>query len=370
MKKFALCLLVMSVTVATIFAGGTKEKEAEVAGPSKLNVTLLVTGSFGDKAFNDSALSGVKKIQAELSDEVNINTIEMGGDKSKFESALLDAAESDSEVIITGLWEMKEIVETVALDFPDKKFVVYDTAVSYDAADYSNVYSMTYLQNQAGFLAGVLAASTTSSNIEYTSSDSATVGFIGAKENSAVINDIAIGFVEGAKYINPDIKVLVSYVGSYVDSATCKELALTQYSNGADIVFVAAGPSSVGAIEAAFDSQRFVIGVDSDQAASYDDPNKAKFILSSAIKDVGESIYRAVEMTLDGSLPYGEAEVLGINQGTVGLAINSIYTSTTTDEIKSNVEKASKALAAGEITVDTAYGMDFDKVKEIIYSAK
>jgi basic membrane protein A len=360
----------MAITIGSIFASGAKEKEVEATGASKLNVTLLVTGSFGDKAFNDSALSGVKKIQAELSDEVNINTIEMGRDKSKFESALLDAAESDSEVIITGLWEMKEIVETVALDFPDKKFIVYDTAVSYADADYSNVYSMTYLQNQAGFLAGVLAASTTSSNIEYTLGDSATIGFIGAKENSAVINDIAIGFVEGAKYVNPNIKVLISYVGSYVDSATCKELALTQYSNGADIVFVAAGPSSVGAIEAAFDTSHFIIGVDSDQAAAYEDQNKAKFILSSAIKNVGESVYRAVSKTLDGTLSYGEAEVLGINQKTVGLAINSIYNSTTNDEIKNNVAKATKALAAGEITVNTAYGMDFDKVKEIIYSAK
>ena len=56
---------------------------------------------------------------------------------------------------------------------------------------------------------------------------------------AAVINDSAVGFIEGAQFVDPDVKVLVSYVGSYVDSATAKELAITQYSNGADVVFVA-----------------------------------------------------------------------------------------------------------------------------------
>ena len=93
---------------------------------------------------------------------------------------------------------------------------------------------------------------------------------MGAKDTAAVINDSAVGFIEGARFVNPDIKVLVSYVGSYVDSATARELALTQYSSGADCVFVAAGPASVGAIEAAAESQKYMIGVDSDQALAYE----------------------------------------------------------------------------------------------------
>ena len=74
-----------------------------------------------------------------------------------------------------------------------------------------------------------------------------------------------------------------------MDSATAKELALTQYSSGADCVFVAAGPASVGVIEAGAESQKYVIGVDSDQALAYEGKDEANYIISSAIKGVGDS---------------------------------------------------------------------------------
>ena len=96
---------------------------------------------------------------------------------------------------------------------------------------------------------------------------------------------------------------LVSYVGSYVDSATAKDLALTQYANNADTVFVAAGPASVGVIEAAAESKKYVIGVDSDQAEAYAGKPEREYIISSAIKNVGESLYLSVEKAAEDKLP-------------------------------------------------------------------
>ena len=88
-------------------------------------MTLLVTGSFGDKAFNDSAQAGMKKLEEELGDKVEVNMVEMGSDKTKFEGSMLDACESDADLIITGLWDMKEITEKVAQEFPEKKFIIF-----------------------------------------------------------------------------------------------------------------------------------------------------------------------------------------------------------------------------------------------------
>ena len=341
-----------------------EKKETEAASGEKIKVTLLVTGSFGDKAFNDSAQAGMKKIESEMGDQVEVEMIEMGTDKTKFEGSMLDAAESDADIIITGLWDMKEITEQVAQEFPEKKFIIFDTDVDYTIGDLSNVYSMSYKQNEGAFLAGVLAASVTSSDMEYANED-AVIGFVGAKDTAAVINDSAVGYIEGAQFVNPDIKVLVSYVGSYVDSATAKELALTQYSSGADCVFVAAGPASVGV-----ESQKYVIGVDSDQALAYEGKDEANYIISSAIKGVGDSLFSSIERAQAGELPYGEHETLGLAEGAVGLADNEIYNAVVPEDVRTAVNDAKDKLLAGEVTVDTAYGMDEETLKGIINGAQ
>ena len=375
MKKKFLSTVALVTMVATMLFGCGSNPTADPANtdPSqsgeKVKVSLLVTGSFGDKAFNDSAQAGMKRLEAEMGDKVEIELIEMGTDKTKFEGSLLDASESDSDIIVTGLWEMKEITEKVAQEFPEKKYIIFDTDVDYEAGDLSNVYSMSYKQNEGAFLAGVLAASATSSDMEFANEEKI-IGFVGAKDTAAVINDSAVGFIQGAQFVDPDIKVLVSYVGSYVDSATAKELALTQYDSGADVVFVAAGPASVGAIEAAAESQKYIIGVDSDQALAYEGKDEVNYIISSAIKGVGDSIFNSVERSLKGELPYGEHESLGLENGVVSLADNSIYQSVVPEAVRNSVSSAKDKLIAGEVTVDTAYGMEESVLKSIINSAK
>lgn len=394
-KRFLRGALMMAVTTSMLFgcasSNGTTEtttaaaqeettakvedketeaaKDTEAASGEKIKVSLLVTGSFGDKAFNDSAQAGMEKIKASLNDQVDVEMIEMGNDKTKFEGSLLDASESDSDIIIVGTWDMKEVLEKVAPEFPDKKYIIFDTDVDYTLDDLSNVYSMSYKQNEAAFLAGVLAASVTSSDMEH-ANDEAIIGFVGAKDTAAVINDSAVGYIEGAQFVNPDIKVMVSYVGSYVDSATAKELALTQYSSGADCVFVAAGPASVGVIEAGTESKKYVIGVDSDQALAYEGEDEANFIISSAIKGVGDSLYSSVERHLAGQLPYGEYEILGLADHAVGIADNDIYQTIVPEDVRTAVEEAKESLLAGDVTVDTAYGMDETTLKGIISSAQ
>ena len=375
MNKFFRNAAVMALA-ATMLAGcggsGDAEKPEggeQADGAEKLKVSLLVTGSFGDKAFNDSAQAGMERLAAELGDKVEIEMIELGTDKTKFEGSLLDASESDSDIIVTGLWEMKEVTEKVAQEFPEKKYIIFDTDIDYSLGDLSNVYSMSYKQNEGAFLAGVLAASATTSDMEFANEENI-IGFVGAKDTAAVINDSAVGFIQGAQFVDPDVKVLVSYVGSYVDSATAKELALTQYSSGADVVFVAAGPSSVGAIEAAAESQKYIIGVDSDMALAYEGKTEADYIISSAIKGVGDSIYNAVDRTLNSTLPYGEHEVLGLKEGVVYLADNEIYQTVVPEAVRAAVTDAEGKLLSGEATVDSAYGMEKETLQSIIDSAK
>ena len=367
-KKILSTLLAVGLS-ATFLVGCGAGGDETASSSDKVNVKLLVTGALGDKGFNDSANAGMKKIEEQFGDKVNVDVVEMGFDQTKFEPSLVDASESDADIIITGGWDMKEHVENTAENYKDKKYIVYDTDVNYDEYDLDNVYSMTYKQNEAGFLAGALAAAVTTSDMELANEEKV-IGFVGARDTSAVINDSLVGYIEGAKFIDKDVKVEVAYIGSFTDTAKAKEITLAQYSNGADIVFTAAGPASAGSVEAARDSKKYVIGVDSDQALAYEGKEEQKYIISSALKRVDNSLALAMESFLNDKLEFNSHDVLGAKEGVIELAENDIYTSTVKEEIRTKVAETAEQLKAGKITVNTALGMEESKLKEIINSAK
>ncbi|MEW9079198.1 BMP family ABC transporter substrate-binding protein [Terrisporobacter glycolicus] len=367
-KKILSTLLAIGLS-ATFLVGCGAGGEDTASDSDKVSVKLLVTGALGDKGINDSANAGAEKIEKQFGDKVDVEVVEMGFDQTKFEPALIDASESDADVIITGGWDMKEHVENTAELYPKKKFLVYDTDVNYDEYNLENVYSMTYKQNEAGFLAGTLAALVTTSDMELANKEKV-VGFVGARDTSAVINDFLVGYIEGAKFVDKDMKIEVAYVGSFTDTAKAKELTLAQYSNGADVVFTAAGPASAGSVEAARDSKKYVIGVDSDQALAYEGKEEQKYIISSALKRVDNSLVLTMESFLDNALEFNSHSVLGAKEGVVELAENDIYNSTISEEIRNKVAEISKELKDGKIEVKSAIGMKESKLKEIINSAK
>lgn len=371
-KKIITPMMIVAMS-AMVLVGCSSEPETEVGGATTENeavkVQLLVTGSLGDKAFNDSANAGMKSIQEQFGDKVEIEVVEMGNDKTKFEPSLIDAAESDADLIITGLWDMKEHLENTAQLYPEKKFVIYDTDVAYDEYDLSNVYSMTYKQNESGFLAGALAASVTSSDMELANEEK-TIGFVGALDTSAVINDFLVGYIEGAKFVDPEINVEVSYVGGFTDTAKAKEVTLAQYSNGVDVVFTAAGPASAGSIEAAKDSKKYVIGVDSDQALAYEGKEEQQYIISSALKNVNVSLENTFDAYMNNTLEFNSHDELSIADGAISLAKNDIYTSTVSEEIQTKVDEVTETLKNGGVAVSSAIGMEADALKTLIDSVK
>ena len=101
------------------------------------------------------------------------------------------------------------------------------------------------------------------------------IGFLGGMDIPG-INDFLVGYIQGALYVEPEIKVLTTYAGSFVDPAKGKELSLAMYQSGADIAFNVAGQTGLGLIDAAFESERYAIGVDSDQSALYRETEPAR----------------------------------------------------------------------------------------------
>ena len=279
-------------------SGNSGEGETEAAAEadeSKPSFVFVCTGQLGDKSFNDSANAGIEEIAASLGCETRV--IEVGRDQTKWEPTFQDLAEEgEYDVIISNGSSSIETIQKVAEEFPEQKFVAFDCTIETD--QYPNLYAISYKQNEGSYLAGVLAALVTQSDMEYANADNK-IGFIGGSEHP-IITDFLVGYIAGAKSVDPDIKVYVSYIGSWDDTAKGKETAIAQYNQGVDIIFPAAEQAGLGCVEAAVDMGKYIIGVDSDQSMLFAgvDEDKANVILTSVLKNVGDSLVRMANMEL------------------------------------------------------------------------
>jgi len=368
MKKGLLALIIISLVFsASLFATGQQEeaKGGTETGDDILKVVLILNGTLGDKSFFDSADNGMKLIKEKYGDKVEVKTIEMTYDETKWEPTLLDVSDEDWDIIVCGTWQMVELLQEYAPDYSDKKYIIFDSGVDYTAADLSNVYSIVYKQNDASFVAGALAARVTSSNMPLANEEKI-VGFLGGMD-IPVINDFLVGYIEGANYADPEVKIAVSYIGSFDDSAKGKEMSLSQYSQGSDIGYNVAGQAGLGQLDAAKEVNRYAIGVDSDQAEIFinSDPAKAQLITTSVLKRVDNSILRAIDLHLEGKAPWGEVEVLGFTEKCVGFAENDIYKTVVPAEIREEMKLIESKIISGEIVVSSAFGLSSDELNDI-----
>lgn len=349
MKKLFKFLLVTFLAFGVLTACAATPDEEPVVEEG-LKIALYINGNLGDKSFFDSAKVGLDAVVAEYGYEVKI--VEGGSDDTKWQPGLLDLADGGYDIIIVGTWQMETYVQEAAELYPDTKFIIFDTTVPFEDGKNANVYSIQYKQNEGSYLAGYLAAKLSKTGV---------IGGVGGM-NIPVINDFFVGYIEGAKAANPDIKVALSYIDSFTDSAKGKELGLAQFNTkNADVIFQVAGNAGMGVLEAAAEAGFLGIGVDSDQAALLNDAgNKAvaDVIPTSVIKDVGASLKRAIDLASDDMVPWGTNETLGFEANSVGIAKNAWYELMVSAELRAELETVEADIRSGKIVVGTAMGMD------------
>ena len=308
------------------------------------SVALVLHGNLGDKSFFDSAAAGVNQAAAELGVEIKI--IEAGSDPSKWEPALLDAADAGYDIVIAGTFQMIDFVVKAAPDYPDQKFITFDTTPDFSACECSNVLGVMYQTSSAGYLAGYAAAKLSKSGILGT--------IIGA--DFPTVTDFKVGFDQGAKAANPNVQILNADAGGvFNDPAKGKEMALAQLGQGADVIFPIAGATGIGALQAVKDAGKLAVGVDSDQAAIFapTDPGQADVIFTSVEKKVGQSLFLAIKGTVDGTQEYGKFVLLGLADGAVGISKNQWWEKIVPADIRAEVDALEAKIASGEIVVDT-----------------
>ncbi len=321
MIRVVLKTLALSVAVASA------STQAADLNPA---VVFDMGGKF-DKSFNQSVYNGMERFKEESG--VNYREFEVTN-ASQREQAIRRFAQRGANPIISVGFAQAAAVDKVAGEFPDARITLIDMVV-----DKPNVQSVVFNEHEGSFLVGMLAAM---------KSETGTVSFVGGMD-IPLIRKFECGYAQGAQYVNKDINIIRNMTGStpsaWNDPAKGAELAVSQFDRGSDVVYAAAGGTGVGVYQAAADSGKYAIGVDSNQ--NYLQPGT---MLTSMVKRVDVAAYNSLKAMQDGTWQAG-FQALGLAQGGVDWALDEHNEALITEEMKSAVEAAKKAIIAGDIKV-------------------
>lgn len=345
-KLLALTSLALVFTLGLTACGSTTDSGSNSDLPVASVGLVTDTGGINDKSFNQGSWEGVQEFVA-ANEGVDSGYLETQQDSDILPN--LDTSAARNQVVVAPGFKFSEGITTSARQNPETQYIILDATPTEGDAEVSldNVISILFREEQAGYLAGVVAAQTTKSD---------TIGFIGGIPLPAVMN-FAAGYIQGAKSVNPDIKVDVQYANSFTDTTIGKQKASAMYASGMDIIFVAAGGVGTGVIEQAKElttqgTEAWVIGVDRDQYADGEYGDGKSVVLTSAVKHVGVAVNETLEAIKAGTATFGKVQTLGITDDAVGLPTENpnITDQATLDLITSVTEQ----MKVGEIKVETS----------------
>lgn len=309
----------------------------EVKAPGKV---LFEINGYLDEYFSFAA-EGVKTASTEYGFDLVVN--ETGDETGRVNEDLTFAADSgDYDVIIGGTYSMVDPVLEAAAAYPDQVFIFFDESIE----GVPNVAAFNFDNYEGAFLVGALAGLvTTSADMPNANADKV-VGFIGGMEDPTV-NLYRFGFAEGAKSVDPDIKVLDVYVGSWNDPAKAKELAASMIQEGADVIFTVSGGGDLGIYEEIQDKNIYGIAIDQNLNPTY-----PGYAISSLLKDTGAGLYAMIQMYYDGTLPVGKTTLFGLGSDGMGLAKDEYYDEHVSASIREEIMKIEQGVIDGTINTN------------------
>ena len=313
------------------FVGGVSTVHA---APLRVGV-VLDKGGKDDKSFNAAAVLGANQAKDKLS--VQVKFVEASDDNA-YEPMIRAFAQKDFDLVIAVGISQADALKKVAPQFPLKKFAIVDSEVQLP-----NVRSLMFEEHEGSFLVGVIAAM---------ASKSGKIGFIGGMD-IPLIRRFEMGYFAGAKIINPKIKTVSNYIGvtteAWNNPPKAKELAVTQYEGGADVVFAAAGASNAGLFDASEEKGKLSIGVDSNQNWI-----KPGFVLTSMLKRVDQAVFSTCEDLVSGKFTAG-VKRFGLASGGIDFALDQHNDKLLTADMRTKAAKIKADIIAGKTQVPDYY---------------
>ncbi|HEY8193384.1 MAG TPA: BMP family ABC transporter substrate-binding protein [Gaiellaceae bacterium] len=330
-------VLSLGVVVLLTACGGGDDSSAKTestAGIDKAEFKIaLVTdvGQLNDRGFNQLAYEGLKRAEKELGVEIKVAQSNSAADYIPNHTAM---ARQGFDLIIGVGFAQGEAVAEAAKSFPDSRYAIIDVDQTTLPGKPANVIGVLFREEQAGYLAGVLAGLSVKKSPPIVSS-------VGGYKEPPVDRFIA-GYQAGAKYSLPGVKTLNGYSSNWDDQAKCKEIALSQIARGSTVVFQVAGGCGLGALDAAAGGGVWGIGVDADQSFLGD------HVLTSAMKRVDEVVFRIISSVTNGTWRGGVNLTFGLAEHGVGLGTISPDVS---NEDRQKLEDVQRKILAGEIDI-------------------
>ncbi len=337
-NRFVILLMVAVLVVGAFGLTGCKKKAAE----DKLKIGLVFDiGGLGDKSFNDSAYEGLVRAAAEFDIEtIYLEPNDTGSDR---EELLRSLAEEGYAYIVANGFLFTDAVISAAADFPGVKFGLTDGYVP-DLTKESNIICLGFAEHEGSFLVGAAAA---------LKSKTGKIGFVGGM-NIPLIQKFEAGYRAGAAFINPNITVIVDYIGTtgeaFKNPTAGRELALAQIGKGCDVIYHASGLSGVGVIAACAEKQKWVIGVDSDQYLTAK-PEEQPYVLTSMLKRVDVAVYETIKQVVEGKF---EGGYTSFNLAVDGVGYSKSNAEAIAD-IAERLDEIKGQIAAGTIAVPSNY---------------
>ena len=315
-----------STTSAAGSASSTKSGSTTTA-KSDLKVGLITdVGGIHDHSFNETSWKGLEKAKTDFGVEINYLESKTDADYSSNIESFVD---EDYDLIVCVGFKLAEATKKAAESHPDKKFAIIDDASN---ASLPNVTCLTFKQEQASYLVGYVAGLVTKKN---------NVGFVLGMA-SEMMNKFGYGYLAGVYAANPKATVQQIDANNFADPAIGKTSATTMITNGADVIFHAAGGTGVGVIQACQENKISAIGVDTDQSSLAPDT-----VITSAMKRVDNAVYDSVKQLVDGTLKGGEV-VYDLSKGGVDIAPTTKLLS---EDVLKKVEEVKAKILSGEIVV-------------------
>src|SRR5688572_15359001 len=331
-------LLVAHVALLFVRPSGAEQPPSE----SAVDVGVVFDlGGRGDKSFNDGAYLGGERSHRDLG--AHVRFIEPGDGSDREAGLRLLAAEGMDLVIGVG-FIFSDDLTLLAKEYPNTNFAGIDYSVGMDSAGKPippppNLAALKFREEEGSFLVGALAALV---------SKSKEVGFVGGM-NFPLIHKFEAGYRAGVKHVCPQCTIVSQYAGvtpeAFRNPGRGKELALSQYQQGVDIIFHASGSTGLGVFEAARQTGKFAIGVDADQYAE-----APGFVLTSMVKQVDQVVYDAIERVKNGTFE-GGIYTFGLAENGVGYIYDENNRALIPDPVKGRLDAIRDSIVSGEIAV-------------------
>jgi len=349
-KLSKLLVLLLALALVVVFLPGCKKEETTTDGeqPAATDVKAAMitdTAGLGDKSFNDLTWKGFERARDELGIEVEVLE---SATQNDYESNLDQlAAAGYSPLCATGFL-LTETVSKLSTAYPETMFFNIDG--SFDPVP-SNVVGIGFMENEGSYLAGVVAGLATKDSFDDRLNADNVIGFVGGMD-VPLIRKFQAGYEAGAKSVNPDVKIVALYTGSWNDVAKGKELGLSLIEQGADVIYAAAGGCGEGTVRACQEKGALFIGVDADQYNTI--ANSGDVMLTSMMKNIDVVVFNLLEMFVQDKYPAGQQLIFGLKEDGVGLAPWHDFESKVPQAIKDAVETAREAIINGDVTVPEA----------------